>query len=202
MKKEEKTELTKKKILAAAVEEFGSKGYRGASLNAVCQSGISKGLVYHNFKNKDALYLSCVETCFEELTKYLREANIGNDLEKYLRVRMDFFERHKMEARIFFDAVLEPPEELQEQISVLKKEFDELNRELYRKILDTIHLREDVTYEEAMTYFTMMQNMFNRSFHRQSGENVALEEKVNLHERNLPKMIDIMLYGIARRNEE
>lgn len=106
-----------------------------------------------------------------------------------------------MEARIFFDAVLEPPEELQEQISALKIEFDELNRELYRKILDTIKLREDITYEEAMTYFTMMQNMFNSSFHRQSGEKVALEDKVDLHEKKLPKMLDIMLYGIARRDD-
>ena len=53
MKKEEKTELTKKKILAAALQEFGTNGYRGASLNAICESGIPKGLLYHNFKNKD-----------------------------------------------------------------------------------------------------------------------------------------------------
>ena len=61
MKKEEKTELTKKKILSAALQEFGSNGYRGASLNAICESGTPKGLLYHNFKNKDALYLSCVK---------------------------------------------------------------------------------------------------------------------------------------------
>lgn len=102
MKKEEKTELTKKKILSAALQEFGSNGYRGASLNAICESGIPKGLLYHNFKNKDALYLSCVELCFQSLTKCLKEANIGNDLEKYMRVRMEFFEKNKMEARIFF----------------------------------------------------------------------------------------------------
>lgn len=52
MKKAEKTELTKKKILHRAMQEFGSKGYRGASLNAICEAGIPKGLLYHNFKNK------------------------------------------------------------------------------------------------------------------------------------------------------
>ena len=66
MKKAEKTELTKKKILHQAMQEFGSKGYRGASLNAICEAGIPKGLLYHNFKNKDALYLACNDTTPEE----------------------------------------------------------------------------------------------------------------------------------------
>ena len=50
-----------------------------------------------------------------------------------------FFEKNKMEARIFFDAVLQPPEALSAQIAELKKEFDELNRKLYREILDSRH---------------------------------------------------------------
>lgn len=201
MKKEEKTELTKKKILAAAVQEFGENGYGGASLNAICETGISKGLLYHNFKNKDALYLACVEICFQSLTKCLKEADIRNDLEKYMRVRMGFFKEHKMEARIFFDAVLQPPEALCDQICELKKEFDESNRNLYQEILNSIQLREGITYEDAMNYFTMLQDMFNNSFSSQNWRNVSLPDKMDIHEKNLPKMLDFMLYGIARRND-
>ena len=43
MKKEEKTELTRKRILAAAMKEFGENGYQGASLNRICDIGIPKG---------------------------------------------------------------------------------------------------------------------------------------------------------------
>jgi TetR/AcrR family transcriptional regulator len=57
MKKEMKTELTKEKILSAAMKEFGAKGYEGASLNHICETGIAKGLLYHNYENKDALFL-------------------------------------------------------------------------------------------------------------------------------------------------
>lgn len=199
MKKEEKTELTKKKILFAAMEEFGSKGYRGASLNAICESGIPKGLLYHNFKNKDALYLACVRLCFQALTKCLKEAEIGNNLEKYMRVRMQFFKEHRLEAGIFFDAVLQPPEGLEEEIRGLKEEFDGLSRGLYREILDSIQLREGITYEEAMMYFIMLQEMFNSSFSRQ---NTSLSHKMELHERDLPRLLDFMLYGIARRKNE
>ena len=117
------------------MQEFGSKGYRGASLNAICEAGIPKGLLYHNFKNKDALYLACVAECFRALTNCFKEAEIGNDLEKYMRVRMAFFNEHEMEARIFFDAVLQPPEALYDQISDLKKEFDALNKTIYQQVL-------------------------------------------------------------------
>lgn len=199
MKKEEKTELTRKKILAAAIQEFGANGYSGASLNTICDSGISKGLLYHNFKNKDTLYLTCVELCFQSLTKCIKEADIGNNLEKYMQVRLDFFKEHKMEARIFFDAVLQPPEALCDQICEIKKEFDALNRKLYQEILNSIQLREDITYEEAMDYFTMLQEMFNSSFSSQNWRNISLSDKMDIHEKNLPKILDFMLYGIARR---
>ena len=61
MKKEEKTELTKSKIFAAAIQEFGTNGYATGSVNNICKTGINKGLVYHNFKDKDELYLECVK---------------------------------------------------------------------------------------------------------------------------------------------
>lgn len=99
----------------------------------------------------------------------------------------------------FFDAVLQPPEVLSAKIAELKKEFDELNRELYREILDSIQLRDGITYDDAMKYFIMLQDMFNHSFSSQNCQNVSLTDKMNLHERDLPKILDCMLYGIARR---
>lgn len=65
MKQEERTELTRKKIMKAAVNEFGSYGYEGDTIGRICKTGsINKGLIYHNFKDKDALYLACMkESC-------------------------------------------------------------------------------------------------------------------------------------------
>lgn len=61
VKKEEKTELTKERIIQAAVQEFGVKGYAASTVGAICSEyGIAKGLIYHNFKGKDDLYLNPV----------------------------------------------------------------------------------------------------------------------------------------------
>ena len=73
MKKEEKTKQTCEKIVHAATIEFGSRSYDAVSLNAICgKYQIAKGLIYHNFKNKDELYLYCVkEKASKKLMSYM-----------------------------------------------------------------------------------------------------------------------------------
>mgnify|MGYP002539826609 CR=1 FL=1 len=62
MKREEKNALSRQRILDAAMEEFSRNGYDGASLNTVCaEKGISKGIIYHYFKDKDELYLDAYD---------------------------------------------------------------------------------------------------------------------------------------------
>lgn len=164
MKREERTELTRQKILAAAIREFGTRGYAGASLNSICESGIPKGLLYHNYKNKDAVYLACVGQCFRNLTEHLRAAGVGSDLEKYMLARMEFFREHDLEAHIFFDAVLQPPEALRGDILALRGEFDALSRELFQQTIHCVTLRPGITEEDAMAYFAIVQDMFNSYF--------------------------------------
>ena len=54
------------------MQEFSAKGYTGASLNTACaENNISKGIIYHHFKDKNELYLLCVEKCFNSLTAHL-----------------------------------------------------------------------------------------------------------------------------------
>lgn len=202
MKQEKKTELTKEKIIKAAIEEFGTQGYAGASLNTICNAGISKGLLYHNFKNKDAIYLACVKRCFCELTDYLKQQDIGADFQKYMSARLFYFNEHEKHAHIFFEALLQPSVHLQKQIAELRTDFDMLNRELYQKILLTVTLRSGVTEKEALSYFTLMQTMFNGYFSSPAYRELSFSDRMIAHEKNLSKLLDFMLYGIAERGIE
>ena len=75
MKRDEKNQQTRRRTLDRALSEFSEKGYGGSSVNTICAvQGISKGIVYHYFENKDQLYLSCVEECFQRLTAHLSAA--------------------------------------------------------------------------------------------------------------------------------
>jgi AcrR family transcriptional regulator len=68
MKREEKNQLTRRKVLESALAEFAEKGYDAASMNNLCMAGgVSKGIVYHYFTDKDELYLACISECFTML---------------------------------------------------------------------------------------------------------------------------------------
>ncbi|MGB2958746.1 MAG: TetR family transcriptional regulator, partial [Bacteroidota bacterium] len=54
--------MTKQKILDAAIQLFSRKGFRSTSLSDLAQAtGLTKGALYHHFRNKDALFYAVLE---------------------------------------------------------------------------------------------------------------------------------------------
>ncbi len=203
MKQEIKTEMTRERILQAAIQEFGTNGYAASKLNAICGNhGIPKGLLYHNFSGKDALYLACAAHCFSDVTEYLKSNDIQDDLEKYMRIRFQYFREHPHRARIFFEATLQPPAALAAQIRELRKEFDALNRGIYQAALSKMKLREGVTETDAVEYYEIMQEMFNGYFSSPAYAGKDFQSLMIDHEEKLPKMLNFMLYGIGERRTE
>lgn len=203
MRKEKKTEITKERIIQAAMQEFGKNGYEASTLNAICNDyNISKGLLYHNFKGKDELYLICVEKCFSEVTAYLQTQEIKDDLRTYMKTRFRYFSENPLCARIFFEAVLQPPSKLRSEIIELKAEFDLLNKSVYRSVLSKMTLREGITEKQALEYYGIMQDMFNGYFSSQVFLKDNISSVIEEHEKRLAKVLDYMLYGIAKRREE
>ncbi|NBH72081.1 TetR/AcrR family transcriptional regulator [Clostridiaceae bacterium] len=73
--------------------------------------GISKGIIYHYFRTKDDLFLSCVEECFlmlkEHLTQKMQEIN--GDGKEQLAYQ-----------RIFCEAMIAPPSHVKNEIQERK----------------------------------------------------------------------------------
>ena len=56
---------TREHLLAAAARVFAERGFHGATLDAVAAAaGFSKGAVYSNFKSKEDLFLSLLESSY------------------------------------------------------------------------------------------------------------------------------------------
>lgn len=198
MKKSEKTEITVARILASAMEEFGKRGYAGGSVNNICKAGINKGLVYHNFSGKDELYLRCLDGSCQKLIEYIRAHGGATDLNRYLTARMDFLSAFPNEAHIFFEALLNPAPHLANEIGKALAALNRLNEQVYLDTLRRLTLRDGVTIDEAVSYFHLMQTMLNGYFGSPAFQNLVLQEKVKRHESAIPKLLDLLLYGIAK----
>ena len=65
-------------LLVAAERTFAKLGYQGAAMeNIAGEAGVTRGLVYNYFPDKDALYLECVRRAREELTSKFVLAALG-----------------------------------------------------------------------------------------------------------------------------
>lgn len=201
MKREEKNQLTRSKILDHAKIEFAGHGYEAASLNTVCQNGnLSKGIIYHYFKSKDDLYLACLENCLQRLNAYMREGlsqEVPRDqmLNYYFDLRLKYFRAHETDASLFCNAAFFPPEHLKEKILMLRKDFDETNDAYILQFLKLSDLRQDLSIEDILQAFRRMQDYLNAGEH--FGANTFAD--VERHEQDVRNVINIFMYGIIAR---
>ncbi len=65
---------TRNLIISKAMSIFNTKGYRATSLSDITKaSGITKGAIYGNFENKDAVAVASFEFAVEKVLEELRE---------------------------------------------------------------------------------------------------------------------------------
>ena len=83
MKQQERQERSRREIFQAAMEEFGAHGYDKVSMENLCtRHGISKGMMYHYYSNKDELFLLCVQDVFQNLKAQIEQeiVQLGENL--------------------------------------------------------------------------------------------------------------------------
>lgn len=202
MKREEKNQQMRRRIMDSALAEFSSQGYGGSSTNNICAAqDISKGIVYHYFETKDALYLACVEECFQKLTEYVREniitepCSIEEQLENYFTVRMAFFQTYPVYQRIFSEAVITPPAHLIAEIRMCKRDFEEFNIQILERLLTPLSLRPSISKADVIETFRQFQDFINVRYQATATKGQLFEA----HEEDCRKALNILLYGVIER---
>lgn len=202
MKREEKNQQTRRRILESALAEFAEQGYGASSVNTISNGeGLSKGIIYHYFPTKDDLYLACVEECFQMLTGHLQSHTnmVGQTaeerLEQYFRVRLDFFEQNPQYQRIFCDAVIMPPAHLEASIQEKKAPFDRFNIDSLNRMLEPVSLRSDLSREDVVDTFRQYQDYINAIYQMTGSEKIDIRD----HEESCRRALRILLYGVVER---
>jgi AcrR family transcriptional regulator len=78
MRKPKAPEANRARILAAAIAEFASNGFEGASMDAIAaRTRTTRGLINYYFDSKERLYLAVLERVYTEI----RDAERGLDLD-------------------------------------------------------------------------------------------------------------------------
>lgn len=205
MKQEEKSALTRARIMKAALAEFARAGYEGASLNAVCAEGhIAKGNLYHHFHDKDELYLACVETVFTSLsaelekTKDLLSGTPEERLKAYFDQRLRFFAKNPLALGLFASARFTPPAHLSQEIAERRAGFTRLNLSILTSLLASVPLRKGLSTSSVVSDFSLWMDVFNLHF-TPSRDHETAEEALQEHEAQCHRQLEILLYGVLER---
>jgi AcrR family transcriptional regulator len=87
---------TRKRILDAAVDEFGAKGYNGARVeNIVRNANSNMRMLYHYFDDKEKLYIAVIEEVYRAVRAAEQDLHVEDDDPKKGLVRLvDFTFSH------------------------------------------------------------------------------------------------------------
>lgn len=202
MKQEERTRLTQRKIINAAMHEFSEKSFAEASINTICgQDGISKGIVYHHFKDKDNLYLACARECFGAFESYLKdnlilnEQDPGSRLVQYFSIRQRFFELNPYYRGFFNQIMTVTPNHLRDEINELRVSLRQYNVIVLAEILGESTLRKDITFDEASEILLFLQGALVSSNSMREAASIG----PNATESLALRWVDILLHGILEK---
>ncbi len=114
------------RILNAALNEFARNGFKHASTNQMVQeAGISKGLLFHYFKNKKDLYFSLYDHFIQ---MFLERIQTGVDWED-----RDIFRRYQQMAALKIELFYTYPDMFQFLNTVLAEDSTSIQKELEKR---------------------------------------------------------------------
>ncbi len=142
-----------KVILNAAAELFKSKGYQATRMEDVArEAGISKGLTYFYFKNKEDLFLALTRKAFDQFREVFREVirqkgKSGLDQICDLFIQVIAFAKSN---QVYYDSIID-------FLDLLKKFNDTEGRKgINPKILESEHFQKLLEVHHEPAKFGMM----------------------------------------------
>ncbi len=158
------------RILEACIEEFAQHTYALASTNAIIRrAGIPKGTLFYYFGSKKNLYLYVFDQAvarFVEAFARASEESPADLFERLLyrgRARMRFVVEHPRLYRLFFNALLDTPAEIQEEMGPRYAEYAAVSRDRLTEGLDRSRFRKDISVNKAIELVELvLEGIYNR----------------------------------------
>ncbi len=193
-------------IIKAALEEFAENGYAAASTNTITRkAGISKGLLFHYFGNKQQLYLEVLDFCmeqvlarFDEELKYVSRDIIERIVElNKLKIRLNA--DLPLTQRFLTEAFLKPPEGLAKEIARRQVQMYTKYMPLLLENVDRSNFREDIDQEKAIEMVVTFANAIGEKYiqaYREKGADI--DSLLDAFIEDLRNCRDMIKYGIYK----
>ena len=137
-------------ILERAVEEFGRNGLERAAISEIARrSGISVGVIYKYYENKDALFEACLKRSLEMLKDVLDQAVLGEEdlltaCEKLIRACISFARDHSPYIQMYNALTIRSDEEAAHYANEIEKLTSDTYKRLIAQAVEEGLVRKDL----------------------------------------------------------
>src|SRR5918999_1862719 len=107
----ERGRATRERLIAAAREQFGARGYEATSIEAILETaGVKRGALYHHFESKQALFDAVLDQVVSEVARAAAEAaRAETDPVESLRAGCTAWLRMALDPAVQRIALVDPP---------------------------------------------------------------------------------------------
>lgn len=198
-----------KRIINAAIQEFGEKGFENGSTDVIAKkAGIAKGSLFHYFGNKKNLYLFIVEYCIElftseilNRTKEIESKDFYERMKYIALIKQDAFIKYPMCFNVITNAFYNMPLKIKDDLEKLYFKYYNENMKFIEEYM-TKYINEDllkpfVKKEDAifitLTLFEALDKKYTNLYRNKPKELLKNKEKLF---KEFDKYIEIIKYGI------
>lgn len=188
-------------IINGALKVFSESTYKQAStIEIASEAGISKGLLFHYFKNKKELYLFLYKRCIElsmgelEKSKSAEETDFFQILLNSQHAKCKLMKEHRFLYDFLVKVYLETDPEIVEGIVQYSKPIVEDNSRHFFEKIDVDRFKEDVDIQLLMQSLQWCSDGFMRSAFSKNASVDEINEEfakvLELYRRNFYKTIE------------
>ena len=125
----------KEKILSSALELFANYGYNGVSTNKIAkEAGVSEGLIFRHFKNKEGLLNDILQLAFEKAANIYEHIIVEENPKQVLRktiimpfqVEKSEYDFWKLQFKLKWELEISGQEKMQPLLDKLTWAFEQL----------------------------------------------------------------------------
>ena len=196
---EHNKDRTRSRILAAALREFGERGYAESSTNRICrEAGLSKGLLFHHFGSKEKLFFAVLEQCMRDFQEFaVPKGGEADCFCLFYRRRTQFFSEHPCHYAVImslFDGTAGQPEPLY----AWRVRFEQEKERLLGGCLQGCALREGVSREDALELIAAMSSYLQEKYLKGRVGKAGSPELTERFKRDYDHMLSMLLHGILQ----
>ncbi len=158
-------------ILETGIEEFSKKGLDGSNINVIAKNaGVSIGVLYKYYKDKDTFFLACLERSLKVLEKVLQDAvdegeGVLASAERLIRAVIFYSREYSNYINMYHEITSNSSKKF---VAYQAKEIEGISARIYTKLLEkakeTGEIRMDMDSRMFAFFFDNLLMMLQFSY--------------------------------------